>query len=166
MTALCLCVVRKMSPASPARACMSASIAVPGPRQTVQRAEFWEHYHGLAGLLARAFWKLTIFMLSVLLPSFWITDSIALVWHMILAWSPETVRITKGMPLRQMSRCGRRIIVVMLRLALRPTWGGDISQRRLWMSGGRWSMLGATGTPKAAFAYFHGCCCTGRTSIC
>ena len=27
MTALCLCVVRKMSSASPARACMSASIA-------------------------------------------------------------------------------------------------------------------------------------------
>ena len=132
---------------------------VPGPLQTVQRAEFW-----CTILALQAFWPghlgvdnlnpvqsiarlLDHGSLSRPLPLVKDWDLIALVRHM-----PDTVSVTRlrFMILRLMwSRveCGQRTGSGMLGLTLLLTWAGGISRRAVMDIRRPWLLLGSSGIP-------------------
>ena len=151
---------------------------LPGPLQTLQRAEIWHTimalqasgpgHLGLDNLdVVRAIAKLldhgTVFTPLPLVKD---GDLIAVVRNMILARGPEAVRISKvkghateadveqGGVLAE-DKCGNA------ETDTAADWGDVISLRRLWISSVPWLVLGATCVPSCCSCTSFFCCFSG-----
>ena len=150
-----------------------AFMPVPGPLQTVQRAEFWS-----AILALQALWPCHLGIdnlnevrsigrfldhgsLSQPLPLFKDEDLVAIIQHMILAW--VWIRIgslwSKVMLLRLTwirDKLKLRIGLVMFRLTLLLSWESVINRKGLWMREGPTQCSGSLVPCYPSAASVHG----------